>query len=233
MGEFADCCIFNHADGLRVGDEILELDGEKIYINNDIAMILDLSKTTHHDVVVLRDGEKIVFDDLEMAHTHEDANGTAYLHYGFSYGQIREVDFLEKLDFVWKITLDNVRCVRLSLQMLFNGRFGVQDMSSPVGIVQKMSEVAEQSDTTMTAFLNMLSFGGMIAVNLAIMNLLPIPALDGGRIVALLITVAVEKITRKKIDSQYEAYLHAAGMILLLGLMAVVMFKDIFAIFRG
>ena len=65
------------------------------------------------------------------------------------------------------------------------------------------------------------------------MNLLPIPALDGGRVVGLLITVAVEGITKKKINPKYEGWLHGAGMILLLGLMAVIMFKDIFVLFRG
>ena len=140
---------------------------------------------------------------------------------------------MEKLGFVWKVVVDNVRSVRLSLQMLFTGKAGVQDMSGPVGIVQMMSEVANESDSGKMAFLNMLSFGGMIAVNLAVMNLLPIPALDGGRIVGVLVTTAVEKITHKKIDPKYEGYLHAAGMILLLGLMAFIMFKDIFVIFRG
>jgi regulator of sigma E protease len=102
-----------------------------------------------------------------------------------------------------------------------------------VGIVQMMSEVASESDTRKTAYLNMLSFGGMIAVNLAIMNLLPIPALDGGRIVGVLVTTVLETITRKKLDPRYEGYLHGIGMILLLGLIAVIMFKDIFVIFRG
>jgi len=96
-----------------------------------------------------------------------------------------------------------------------------------------MSEVASESGTARIALLNMLSFGGMIAVNLAVMNLLPIPALDGGRVVGVLITTAYEKITGKKLDPKYEGYLHGAGMILLLALMAFVMFKDIFAIFRG
>ena len=73
----------------------------------------------------------------------------------------------------------------------------------------------------------------MIAINLAVMNLLPIPALDGGRVVGLLLTTAVEAVTKKKIDPKYEGYLHGAGMILLLGLMAVLMFKDIFVIIRG
>ena len=65
------------------------------------------------------------------------------------------------------------------------------------------------------------------------MNLLPIPALDGGRVVGLLLTTAVEKATKKKIDPKYEGYLHSAGMILLLALMAIIMFKDIFVIFKG
>ena len=65
------------------------------------------------------------------------------------------------------------------------------------------------------------------------MNLLPFPALDGGRVIALLLTVAIEKITRRKIDPKYEGYVHAAGMVVLLTFMAVVLFKDIFVIFKG
>ena len=83
------------------------------------------------------------------------------------------------------------------------------------------------------ALMNMLYFGAFIAINLAVMNLLPIPALDGGRVVGVLVTAAVEAITKRKINPKYEGYLHGAGMIFLLGLMAVVMFKDIFVLFRG
>ena len=81
--------------------------------------------------------------------------------------------------------------------------------------------------------MNMLYFGGFIAINLAVMNLLPIPALDGGRVVGVLITTAVEAVTKKKINPKYEGYLHGAGMIALLGLMALIMFKDIFVLIRG
>ena len=65
------------------------------------------------------------------------------------------------------------------------------------------------------------------------MNLLPIPALDGGRAVCLLLTAGFEAVTKKKIDPKYEGWLHGAGMVLLLALMAVIMFKDIFVLFRG
>jgi len=69
--------------------------------------------------------------------------------------------------------------------------------------------------------------GAFIAVNLAIMNMLPIPALDGGRVFFLIVTWLIETITRKRLDPKYEGYVHAAGMILLLALMALIMFNDI------
>ena len=230
--EFTDCCIFNHQDGLQIGDEILELDGEKIYINSNITMVLTLNSTVEHDVTVLRDGKKIVFDNLTMAHTHLDENGKEYLHYGFSYGQPKQATFLEKMDYALRVTVDNVRSVRLSLQMLLSGQAGLSDMTGPVGIIQIMSDTAQEADDTNDAILNMLSIGGFLAINLAVMNMLPIPALDGGRVLGLLLTVTIEKITRKKLDPKYEGYIHGIGMVLLLGLMAVILFKDVFMIFK-
>ena len=117
--------------------------------------------------------------------------------------------------------------------MLLTGKAGLKDLSGPVGIVDMMSDVATASPTWVDALLNMLWFGGFLAVNLAVMNLLPIPALDGGRVVALLLTTTVEAVTKKKIDPKYEGYVHGAGMVLLLGLMAIVMFKDIIFVFKG
>lgn len=231
--DFADCCVFNTENGLQEGDEILSLDGEKIYVNNDISLLLNLHPGIYHDVEVLRDGKKLVFENLQMGHTHISETGEESLHYGFAFGQVKEVGFLGKLDFVWKMSLDTVRTVRLSLQMLVSGQAGLNDMTGPVGIVQIMSETAENSSSTADAVLNMLYFGGFIAINLAVMNLLPIPALDGGRIVALLLTTGIEAIIRKKIDPKYEAYIHGVGMVLLLALMAVIFFKDIFMIFKG
>ena len=117
--------------------------------------------------------------------------------------------------------------------MLLTGQAGLKDMSGPVGIVQIMSQTAEAAETGYDAFMNILYFGGFIAINLAVMNMLPIPALDGGRTVCLLLTAAYEGITKKKMNPKYEAYLHGAGMILLLALMAIILFKDIFVIVKG
>lgn len=232
INEFMDCCIFNHENGLQLGDEILEIDGEKIYYNGNISMILDINQSVEHDIVISRNGKRLELNDLPMAHTHADVNGATYLHYGFGFGEVRETTLVGKLGYLWNRCIDTVRMVRLSLQMLLSGKAGLGDMTGPVGIVQMMSETAATSETASDAVMNMLYFGGFIAINLAVMNMLPIPALDGGRTVALLLTTGVEKITGKKINPKYESYIHAVGMIVLLGLMAVIMFKDIFVIFK-
>ena len=231
--EFTECCTFNHEEGLQLGDIILEIDGEKVYTNGDISTLLSFSADGVHDLRVERAGEVIEFEDFAMTHTHENEDGSTYRHYGFGFGRAVEASLGDRIGYVWNTCLDNVRMVRLSLQMLFTGKAGLDDMSGPVGIVSQMSEIAEASETTRMAILNLLSVGAFIAINLAVMNLLPIPALDGGRVVALLLTTAIERITRKKIDPKYEGYLHAAGMILLLGLMAVILLKDVYVIVKG
>ncbi len=146
---------------------------------------------------------------------------------------VENLNLAGRVNYAWNQSMDAVRMVRLSLQMLVKGQVGLRDMSGPVGIVQQMSIVADSSPTRQAAMMNMLYFGGFIAINLAVMNLLPIPALDGGRVVGVLITTAVEAVTKKKINPKYEGYLHGAGMIALLGLMALIMFKDIFVLIRG
>ena len=219
--------------GLQAGDEIVEVDGEKIYVYSDFSLILGLNSGDVHDLVVKRGGEKVVLNDFLMEkHEVVSEDGVTQMLYGMNF-TLSELNFFEKLEYAWNQCMDTVRLVRLSLQMLLTGQAGLKDMSGPVGIVQQMSVVAEASETWVDALLNMLYFGAFIAINLAVMNLLPIPALDGGRVVGLLITTAVEGITRKKIDPKYEGSLHGAGMILLLGLMAVIMFKDIFVLFKG
>ena len=232
IASFEDYATVNGKDGLQPGDRIVEVDGEKLYSYSDFSMILSLNPGDVHDITVRRNGEKVVLKDFLLEkHEVKLENGSTVLRYGMNF-TVSTPNFLEKLGMAWNQSLDTVRLVRLSLQMLFKGKVGLTDMTGPVGIVSEMSKVAAASDSKVTALLNMLYFGGFIAINLAVMNLLPIPALDGGRIVCLLITVAVEAITKKKINPKYEGYLHGAGMILLLALMAIIMFKDVIFLFK-
>ena len=233
VAEIEPDCALAGESGIQVGDRFLSVDGEKIYVQSDFSMLLSLNGGDVHDLVLDRNGETVVLDDFRMEKREFDnGDGTTSLRYGFSFG-IEEANLSDKLSHVWNQAMDTVRMVRLSLKMLFNGQAGLNDMAGPVGIVSQMNEIAEESETTGMAILNLLSVGSFLAINLAVMNLLPIPALDGGRVVALLITTAVETVTRKKIDPKYEGYIHGAGMLLLLGLMAIIMFKDIFVLFRG
>ena len=231
ISEFEEFSTVDGENGLQVGDRILEVDGEKIYVQSDFSVILTLNEGDIHDLVVERDGKRVVLNDFKMEkHEVTLEDGQKQMLYGLNFTVEESLSFGDKLEYAWLNSVDTIRNVRMSLQMLITGKAGLMDLGGPVMIVDQMSQVAENSATWVDAMLNMLYFGGFIAINLAIMNLLPIPALDGGRVVCLLLTVAVEGVTRKKLNPKYEGYLHAGGMILLLGLMAVILFKDVFTI---
>ena len=222
-----------YEEGLHVGDRILKVDGSRVYVSSDATMLFNLNPGQQHDLVVERDGQKVVLDDFPMElHEFSNSDGSTSMRYGIRFGY-SEKTFGKLLSYTWNNCLSVVQSVWLSLKMLVTGQAGLNDVAGPVGIVQMMNTTAQASATALDAVLNLLYFGAFIAVNLAVMNLLPIPALDGGRVVALLLTVAVEKCIGRKIDPKYEGYLHAAGMVVLLAFMAVVMFKDIFVIFKG
>jgi len=222
-------CTIVREGGLQVGDEFLEIDGEKIYLQSDFSTMLQLNPSKTHDLVVRRNGEKLTFKNYSMQ-THLFPGETTE-RYGFTFG-VEDATFGKKMEFMWDSAMNVARSVRLSLKMMISGQAGLKDMSGPVGIMQIMNDSAEAADNKTDAFLNILYIGGFLAINLAVMNMLPIPALDGGRVFGLLITVVIEKITRKKLDPKYEGYIHGVGMILLFALMGLILFKDIFVIFK-
>ena len=222
-------------NGLQVGDEIIRVDGERVYVSSNISFLLGMNLSDDpgtHDLVVLRDGQEVQLRDFTMEKTLVQTESGEQLLYGMKLGTIDRT-FLTGMRYAWANTVDTVRMVKLSLQMLLGGQAGINDMGGPVMIVQTVSQAAANSGSARGAILNVLSFCAFLGVNLAVMNLLPIPALDGGRAVCLLLTVGFEKLTRKKLDPKYEGYLHGTGMILLLMFMALITFKDIFNIFRG
>ena len=219
--------------GLHVGDAILELDGKRIHIYEDFTLDTMLLPDGNYDITVLRNGHKVLLEDVKMARQPvQDESGNTTMLYGISF-MMAETTPESVPDRILPTAFNYVRSVIVSIQMIFTGQAGFNDLAGPVLIVQMMSESAAAAPSTSGAIVNMLYFGGFIAINLAVMNMLPLPALDGGRTVALLLTTGIEAVTKKKINPKYEGYIHGAGMILLLALMAVVLFKDIFTIFKG
>ena len=118
-----------------------------------------------------------------------------------------------------------VRTTILSLKELVSGKLGMKDLSGPVGIVDAIGTTYEESKSegTMILWMNMLNLAVLLSANLGVMNLLPFPALDGGRLVFLVI----EAIRRKPINRQVEGGIHFAGLMLLMALMVFVMYNDI------
>ena len=215
-------------EGLLPGDVIYAVNGERVYLKSDVNLILSLKDTGTLDMTVLRDGKKL--DRTLTRQTYTDENGQEYQAYGFTYGGVVEATFFNRLQYSWYQTIDYVRIVRLSLQMLLSGAAGVNDLSGPVGIVSTITEVGKETEAKAgfgAAMESILYFAAMIAVNLAVMNLLPLPALDGGHVLFLLVNGIAAALFKKQIPSKYLNVINGIGFALLMALMLFVTFHDI------
>lgn len=224
--DFYEDCPLQSEEGLHVGDEIYKIDGKRVYLYSDVGMLLGRNDTGVYDVVVKRDGKLVKLEDFEMVPRAYEENGETVYRYGLYFGY-EDKTIGTVLKNSWYSSMDFVRMVTMSLQDLVSGLLNLDDMSGPVGIVSVIAETGESAESASDAALNITYLAAFIAVNLAVMNLLPIPALDGGRIFFLLVTVILQKLLRRKIDPKYEGYIHAAGMFLLLAFIAFITFKDI------
>ena len=220
---FVDGCPYEGENALQVGDEIYKIDGRRIYFASNVSTILSRGGETH-DLVVIRNGEKVELDDFAL--TPREYEGYSSPMYGFSFG-VEEATFWNTVKYSWYNTLDFVRTVWFALSDLVAGAVGVDELSGPVGIVSLINDVGQSAETAKMAISDIAYLGAFIAVNIAVMNLLPLPALDGGRVFFLLLNGVVHLVSRRRIPAKYEGYVHAAGMVLLLGLSAYVMYNDI------
>lgn len=231
IDHFMDGCPYEGTEAMQAGDTFYSIDGQRIYLVSDVSSFL-MRGDGVHDIVMLRDGEKVELKDFALTTKTYAEYANEGPKYGFVFGYT-EATFGTKLEYTWNTTLEFSRLVWLGLGDLINGKVGLKDMSGPVGIVDMMNEVGQQAESAKAAADNLLYISAFIAVNLAIMNMLPIPALDGGRVFLMIVTVIIEAVSRKKLDPKYEGYIHLGGMVLLLGLMALVMYNDIAKLITG
>ena len=208
------------AGGLQAGDEILEVDGYNILLRSDFEMALSRGMDTTYEVVVRRDGEKVTLPAVVLEATIEGEDGRKMI--GLTFAEQPDSIGMH-VNMAVRTSLNYARLVWVSLGMLVSGQVGVDQLSGPVGVASVMATTASYS---ISAFLQLVAF---ISINLGVMNLLPLPALDGGRLVFLII----EGIRRKPVPAKYEGYIHAAGLMLLLALMVYVTGQDIVRLIVG
>lgn len=231
LTDFMDGCTLCGENGLQAGDEIYSIDGKRTLLYKDFTLLTDRGDDTVYEVTVLRDGEKVTLHDFRMEKQElTDSDGNTGMYYGFYFADYEQINFANTFKYAAYECVDFSRMVWWSLSDLVRGAVDVKQMSGVVGVVDAMVQTGEESETVGAGIENILYIAAFIAVNLAVMNMLPIPALDGGRVFFLLITTLFTAITKKKLNPKYEGYIHAAGMVLLLALMAFLVVKDIWTI---
>lgn len=206
--------------GLKDGDKILTVNG--VEVPTSVEMINEIGKGRENDYVfdftVERDGEVISLENVEMM---------SVTVFDFSIlGESKNVLNVTKTAFKYSLTFG--RLVYLSLIDLLRGQYGMNDLAGPIGTISVITDLAEESIATVD-WTSLLLIMAMITINIGIFNLLPVPALDGGH----LFFMFFELIFRRKIPAKYENYIHTAGLVLLLILMAVISASDIWKLISG
>ena len=210
--------------GMLPGDKIVKMNDEKIKIFREITMYNQFHQDEETEITFVRDGEKHTVTITQMMDEE-----LGYARFGFTSAGYQKANLFTAMQYgayevgFWiETTLD-------SLRMLITGQVGADQLSGPVGIVDVVGDTYEQTKAYgfLTVVANMLSLAILLSANLGVMNLLPLPALDGGRLVFLF----VEAIRGKRVPPEKEGYVHGLGMLLLLALMVFVLYNDIVRIF--
>ncbi len=212
------------AEFLQPGDRITELNGQSINIKRDIDFAMQQSGAAAGAITFVRDGKEITKPFTPYVMKYSD--GTPAYLLGITIRTEKPSVFSVIRESFYQ-TIWMGKLVYASLGMMISGQVGVNEISGPVGVVGMMNETAQQGGRA--GFINLLFLGAFISVNIGIMNLLPIPALDGGRI----LFVVIEAIRRKPIPPEKEGIVHFAGLILLLGLMVFATWNDIMRLITG
>lgn len=204
-------------NSLEVGDKILKINGRSVYSVNDLSYCLSNIEGDTLKMVVERDGKKTSMDVKFNTETHEGIN---YVTIDFYLKTVPKTlgSFLSQ---TFTRTFSYAKIVWFSLIDLLTGKFGISQMSGPVGVTAVIGTAAK------TGLSDLLPIIALITINLGVFNMLPVPALDGGRAFFIL----VEMIIRRPVPKKFEAVVHAVGLILLLALMAVITVKDIVGFF--
>lgn len=213
--------------GLRVGDTVLRVNGKCIATDMDLSMLMQSDEDGVLSMVVRRDGEKLTLPAVQFRLATDEETGTRYLIYDFKVQGV-ERNVWTTVKQAGKMEYSMTVMVWRSLGDLLSGRYGLNDLSGPVGTVDYIGDAVSQA-VSLDGWRTLLTMIALITINVGVFNLLPLPALDGGRLLFLII----EGVTRKRIPAKYEGIVHFIGLLLLFALMIVVTFSDIRKLITG
>lgn len=207
--------------GLEAGDKVLAVNGRRCFVAND--MLYELMRTEDYSAsfTVLRDGKKVELPRVQFD-TWQDEDGETHMSLGFTVYGIRKTP-VNVIKEAWNSVLYYGRIIFTSLMDLLRGRESINDLSGPVGIVTAIGQAASYG------WQDLLELLALITVNVGIFNLLPFPALDGGKVVFLLI----EGVTGHAVPEKIQSGLTLAAFALLFALMIFATYNDIVRLVTG
>ena len=210
--------ISSSESGLLLGDEIISVNGKRVRIADELSYEIMRQGNEPVDLVVLRDGERVTLEDVVFPTAEESEQVFGMMDF-----KVYRTDktFGSVISYSFSKSVLIVRMCWESIFDLITGRYTLAAVSGPVGISESIGTAAKAGPTSL------LYITALISINLGVMNLLPIPALDGGRLISIL----VEMITRKKIPAKIENIINAVGLMVLLGFSFIIMIKDIIGLF--
>lgn len=219
VAKFNDNAVSNQS-GLKVGDEILSINGNGILVDTDIIYSLLRAEDGIADIDVRRDGEVIRLEDVRFRVTETD--GKPQIDIDFKVKAI-EKNFASVMKMSFYRTISYAKTVWVSLIDIITGNVGINELSGPIGVGQVVNQ------TIQLGLVSVLNLAAFISINVGIFNVLPFPALDGWRFFVLII----EAIRRKPISTKYESAINFVGLALLMLLMVFVAFNDVFRLIGG
>jgi len=213
---------------LQVNDQIVSVNGMRTFIYSDISYKLlnsvskgDDENFAVYEFEVIRNGEKVKLPNVKFAAEPNERGGMSYVH-DFKIFRA-EKNVFSVISYSFRSAVSQGRIIWLSLMDLIRGTYGLNELSGPIGIVATIDEIAKQAPTFGEQMMVFISISAFISINVGVLNLLPIPALDGAR----LIFFVIEAIRRKPLKAEVEGVIHFVGFALLMLLMLVVTFNDI------
>ncbi len=204
--------------GIEQNDEIVVVDGKEVKTFSDVSSYVIDRPGEEISFEVLRDGNT---EKLDIIPKEVDQDGLSIGQIGVGFEVVYEKSFMKSLTYGFTQTFETTKLIVTNLVMLITGQLSLDMLSGPVGIYDMTDQVVK------TGFMNFLMLTAMLSVNLGIINLVPLPALDGGR----LLFVGIEAVRGKPVSAQKEGFVHFIGFALLILLMLVVTWNDVQRLF--